>query len=734
MALQAKQPLHALEQRSNAIREPHTDHRPTPLPKRPDPTPISYSNRFSRDGNDDDSLPTSSNDSTATLRVAVDETQTKAGPSRPPARPSTRSSRHHLEHNPFEQSFSKPSDSPDGNVDDVEVDTPTKRRGAKGNNAKDGEKAGRASSVASTSTATAAAGAAPSKEGATTSDKAAGRGAGTSTPTGGKDAQTPSSKRVLPPVSSMTSPSANESGSNHYPWSNSFSSSLRSGPLSPAMLAGPQSSFDPSAFRTGFTPDLSTFKTGLTPLGATGASFPPPSPNTAAFLAMVTNSSGPGLSGATITPNTLSALSGNPMDNVANQNAAVTSQPGSNKQDDQQQQQQQQQSQQQQQQPSQARGTNDGQAQQPQGQQRQDAAANVKAENPAQTTQAASGLFLLSQAHQELAKREDAAAAAQAAAHALHGVQRPSDSQQQALYNSSQQPQHLGPNAAQHGGKGAAAGRGAGKRKKSEPKGAAGATGGAKKAKSAKSEQGGSVASMSGDDLDDDDDDDEARMSKGAGGIEDEEKRKNFLERNRQAALKCRQRKKAWLASLQAKVEYLQTDNEHLQGTVSALRNEIMFLKSQLMQTQRQLGPNVNGGNPNALLNGNNLNVNQAAAGAVAPGLGRNSMSGPVPISNGAPLGPGNVSAGMVANGLPMTSMSGVSGAPPSTMNLANVGAGQYQAHAVPRPTHIPGQYTHTGQPNPQQQLQSTNHARQTSGSHQAPAPTHDRRGEAQVA
>lgn len=81
MALQAKQPLHALEHRSNAIREPHTDQRPTPLPKRPDPTPISYSNRFSRDGDDDDSLPTSSNGSIATPRLAVDETQTKAGES-----------------------------------------------------------------------------------------------------------------------------------------------------------------------------------------------------------------------------------------------------------------------------------------------------------------------------------------------------------------------------------------------------------------------------------------------------------------------------------------------------------------------------------------------------------------------------------------------------------------------------------------------------------------------------
>lgn len=65
-------------------------------------------------------------------------------------------------------------------------------------------------------------------------------------------------------------------------------------------------------------------------------------------------------------------------------------------------------------------------------------------------------------------------------------------------------------------------------------------------------------------------------------------KRRNFLERNRQAALKCRQRKKAWLASLQAKVEYLQSDNESLQSTVEMLRSEVLYLKSQLMQQGKQ--------------------------------------------------------------------------------------------------------------------------------------------------
>ncbi|KAI9007013.1 hypothetical protein CLU79DRAFT_778841 [Phycomyces nitens] len=64
---------------------------------------------------------------------------------------------------------------------------------------------------------------------------------------------------------------------------------------------------------------------------------------------------------------------------------------------------------------------------------------------------------------------------------------------------------------------------------------------------------------------------------------EDEEKRKNFLERNRIAALKCRQRKKQWLSNLQGKVEYLSGDNDRLQMQAEALREEIVNLKTLLL-------------------------------------------------------------------------------------------------------------------------------------------------------
>ena len=49
------------------------------------------------------------------------------------------------------------------------------------------------------------------------------------------------------------------------------------------------------------------------------------------------------------------------------------------------------------------------------------------------------------------------------------------------------------------------------------------------------------------------------------------------------AALKCRQRKKQWLANLQAKVEMYGTENDALNATVHSLREEIVSLKTLLL-------------------------------------------------------------------------------------------------------------------------------------------------------
>ena len=130
---------------------------------------------------------------------------------------------------------------------------------------------------------------------------------GNTPPRGGEATST--RQNALPPLSSLTSPAADPS---RFPWL--ANQSLRTGPLSPAMLAGPQQSsgtanvnaplrdgangqtngeaFDGSTFRTGFTPGTgSGFTPGYNSLmaGNFASTLPLPSPNTAAFLNMVTN-------------------------------------------------------------------------------------------------------------------------------------------------------------------------------------------------------------------------------------------------------------------------------------------------------------------------------------------------------------------------------------------------------------------------------------------------------------
>lgn len=153
-------------------------------------------------------------------------------------------------------------------------------------------------------------------------------------------------------------------------------------------------------------------------------------------------------------------------------------------------------------------------------------------QNANAASQAANGLFLLSQAHQELSKREEEA-------------------------KSTTPKRGAEPKAA------------AGQKRKESGAGKGGA---AKKGKKAKDEP-----SDSSDDegLDD---------KKGNRNETEEDKRRNFLERNRQAALKCRQRKKAWLGELQNKVETLSMENERLQQTVHTLDEEIARLSSMLVQ------------------------------------------------------------------------------------------------------------------------------------------------------
>jgi ATF/CREB family transcription factor len=122
----------------------------------------------------------------------------------------------------------------------------------------------------------------------------------------------------------------------------------------------------------------------------------------------------------------------------------------------------------------------------------------------------------------------------------------------------------------------------------------------------------------------------------------EEEKRRNFLERNRQgmwhltsflylhcskkiaAALKCRQRKKAWLAQLQAKVEFLQNENDRLTNALVSSREEISRLNA-LLGTQA----------PVAVSSVNSQPVSVAVS---LPGAAK-SVPAPVSVSNGRGYG-----------------------------------------------------------------------------------------------
>ncbi|NXK00622.1 ATF7 factor, partial [Corythaixoides concolor] len=62
-----------------------------------------------------------------------------------------------------------------------------------------------------------------------------------------------------------------------------------------------------------------------------------------------------------------------------------------------------------------------------------------------------------------------------------------------------------------------------------------------------------------------------------------DERRQRFLERNRAAASRCRQKRKLWVSSLEKKAEELTTQNIQLSNEVTLLRNEVTQLKQLLL-------------------------------------------------------------------------------------------------------------------------------------------------------
>lgn len=62
-----------------------------------------------------------------------------------------------------------------------------------------------------------------------------------------------------------------------------------------------------------------------------------------------------------------------------------------------------------------------------------------------------------------------------------------------------------------------------------------------------------------------------------------EERRQRFLERNRMAASKCRQKKKQWVQSLEERAEQVTSVNDRLRSHVAQLKEEVLELKTQLL-------------------------------------------------------------------------------------------------------------------------------------------------------
>ncbi|KAL7276109.1 hypothetical protein RUND412_000899 [Rhizina undulata] len=75
------------------------------------------------------------------------------------------------------------------------------------------------------------------------------------------------------------------------------------------------------------------------------------------------------------------------------------------------------------------------------------------------------------------------------------------------------------------------------------------------------------------------------KQARSATNIENiqESKRKKFLERNRVAASKCRQKKKMWMQDLEENARSRQQESKYLHGQVSELRDELLKLKTELL-------------------------------------------------------------------------------------------------------------------------------------------------------
>ncbi|KAK3988662.1 transcription factor atf1 [Cladorrhinum sp. PSN332] len=383
----------------------------------------------------------------------------------------------------------------------------------------------------------------------------------------------------LPSVAALTSPSSllPGTGQTPYGWGGG---GLRNGPLSPAMLSGPTTDYfaDTHHIRGSFpTPNESSLRTGLTP-GGSGSMFPVPSPNTQALFQ---------ISGGAATPSTIefqrTALAAAAKREQVQSQApplAPTSQP-------------------------QELGNGVVSLKHPE---------QIKPPTnsyEAHDNEAANGLFMLAQGAQGRNGTQPPVPAytsvppAQVHAHPIQppapavqpintsphmngGREVRSVSEAMSAQSDDSELAQQNTRTTRAKGKRGSTSAAAGTRRKAEDAPAkAPANKKAKANGNGNSHSAGSVAGNSYDEMDQSDEDDDDHHNHKEGGsrskMTDEEKRKNFLERNRVAALKCRQRKKQWLQNLQNKVEIFSSENDALSQQITQLREEVVNLKTLLL-------------------------------------------------------------------------------------------------------------------------------------------------------
>ncbi|XP_076874691.1 cyclic AMP-dependent transcription factor ATF-7a isoform X3 [Brachyhypopomus gauderio] len=134
-----------------------------------------------------------------------------------------------------------------------------------------------------------------------------------------------------------------------------------------------------------------------------------------------------------------------------------------------------------------------------------------------------------------------------------------------------------------------------------------------------------------------------------------DERRQRFLERNRAAASRCRQKRKLWVNSLEKKAEELTSMNVSLTNEVSLLRNEVAHLK-QLLLAHKDC-PVTTSQKKAAYLGGEAMKEVSEPTGSPAPVIQHSSLA-PSPSSMGP--GPNGLSSRAAAEAVAMSVLAGL--------------------------------------------------------------------------